>query len=109
MTDREDIDLQSKVSEVCFWSATYLVILFSPSASKGFLSISSYFGEDKHREGRIQLMVYSYDLEVQNSSHIVTDKTSVRCISVAFQLCLKSLSSVKKQQSSPALSNKLPR
>lgn len=54
-------------------------------------------------------MVYSCDPEVKDSSHIVTDKTSVRCISVAFQLCLKSLTSARKQYSSPALGDKLPR
>lgn len=54
-------------------------------------------------------MVYSYHPEVEDSSHIVTDKTSVRCISVAFQLYLKSPTSARKQYSSHALGEKLPR
>lgn len=53
-------------------------------------------------------MVYSYDPEAQDSPpHTLTDNTSARCISVAFQLPEKPAISTKT--SSPALGDKLPR
>lgn len=50
-------------------------------------------------------MVYSYNPEVQDSSHILTNV--VRCISISPPFSLQSPTSSRKQHSSSALSDKL--